>query len=521
MNKRILALLAILFLWQAGYAQTEEDALRYSYLTPGGTARMQSIGGAGISLGGDVSDMGSNPAGIGLFRTSDASITAGFQSKTDEGSYMGQSSSDFKNGVFLQQAGIVIASPGSRRRPSKWKNFSFGFGVNRLANFNETVYYQGENNESSYSDNYLIELAKNHESNYNNMATNYPFGISEGYLAGLIFPIENNGTFQDWYSLPSQVLEDGHSLVQSNSTRTKGGLNEVSLAVAGNYDNKLYLGLSLNVPSIKFDRSRDFRETNLTDKDALLRYYDVVDDLHTTGAGFNGKLGLIYAVNDKVRLGAAFHSPTIFSMHDTYTTSVVTSTTDQGITAATTTDVTGGYPGDYQYSMTTPWRASAGISVIFGTTPDVSQQHGFVTLDYEYVNYGAARYHFNASDATPDDKALADALNRSIGELYTGASNLRLGGEMKFDLLALRAGVAYMGSPYASDADGDQFRYSAGVGYRNRGFYADLTYVYALQNFSEQPYLIPSDNALGISSPPPVDLQSRASQILLTIGFKL
>ncbi len=513
------------FQWSS--AQVESDALRYSYLTPGGTARLQAIGGAGVSLGGDPSMMSLNPATIGLFKTSDFSITPAVKAITNNGNYLGESASDNKTNFYIQQMALILAMNSNNRKPdSKWKNITVGIGLNRLANFNQNIYYRGNNSESSYSDNYLIKLADggytNSDADLNAISSNFPYGLSQAYLTWLIGPVVNdNGDFDGWTSLPSNMLADGNAISQSNTISTKGGLDEFSLSVAGNYDDRLFIGLGLNVPSINYDKTATFRETNNTDKNSYLNYYEVTDDIHTDGVGVNGKLGVIYAVNNRVRIGAAFHSPTLFSLHDTYTTTMVTSTTDQGVLTSTTTDITEGYPGEYDYSLTTPWRAMGGISYVIGTGPG-AMHHGFISLDYEYVNYGASRFHFNSSNSTAADKAYAEALNRSISQQYKGASNIRLGGEIKFNLFAARAGVSYMGSPYSdTEIDGQQMRYSLGLGYRNRGFYADLGYVYIDKGaYQHQPYLV-DENSLNIPSPPAAIIEGTASNILLTIGFKL
>lgn len=525
MNRRILLILAGLFFYQISNAQEESDALRYSYLSPGGDARIQAIGGAGTSLGGDAGLMGLNPASIGLFRTSDFSITPGFRSLTNNSQYQGESSSDAKSHMYIQQLSLIFAT-NKRNNNSKWQNVTFGVGLNRLADFNQNIYYQGNNNKSSYADAYLITLANggytDSQGDLNDIEKNNPYDLSPAYATGLIRPIYNaQNKFDGWNSLPGEVLADGKSLIQSNNIASTGGLNEFSLAIAGNYDNKFYIGLSLNVPSIKYDRTSTFTEENRDDKASPLINYDVVNRLHTDGAGVNGKLGIIYTVNSMVRIGAAFHSPTAYSLHDTYSTTINTKSTNKGTITSSTQDFTNGYPGEYEYSLTTPWRAMGGVSFIFGTDPDVSRQHGFLTLDYEFVNYASARFRFNNSDATAEDKNYADGLNQSLSNMYKGASNIRLGGELKFNILAVRAGASWMGSPYKnSDIKGDQMRYSAGIGIRNRGIYADLTYVYSNPHSINQPYVL-GDNNLGISSPAPAAISGQASTVLLTIGFKL
>jgi hypothetical protein len=67
-------------------AQNVDDALRYSQIFYGGTARFMSMGGAFTALGGDISSLSQNPAGIGVFRSSELTITPQlFQIKTTAG----------------------------------------------------------------------------------------------------------------------------------------------------------------------------------------------------------------------------------------------------------------------------------------------------------------------------------------------------------------------------------------------------------------------------------------------------
>lgn len=59
----------------AVFGQNEEDALRYSDLLPGGTARSWALGGAMGAVGADPGSATTNPAGFGLYNTSEISFT--------------------------------------------------------------------------------------------------------------------------------------------------------------------------------------------------------------------------------------------------------------------------------------------------------------------------------------------------------------------------------------------------------------------------------------------------------------
>jgi len=75
MKKLCLIILLVLSLTIWADAQTVDDALRYSQIFYSGTSRFSSMGGAFTALGGDLSTLSQNPAGIGLFRSSEVSIT--------------------------------------------------------------------------------------------------------------------------------------------------------------------------------------------------------------------------------------------------------------------------------------------------------------------------------------------------------------------------------------------------------------------------------------------------------------
>ncbi|MGH2642753.1 MAG: hypothetical protein ACRDE2_02300, partial [Chitinophagaceae bacterium] len=452
---------------------------------------------------------------IGLFRTNDFSITPGFKAANTQADYLSSSASDSKIDLHLQQLGLIFASDKKRGSNSRWQNFTFGIGMNRLANFNRNVFFQGVNKNSSYSEQYLEQLINDKVTNPNDAAKNYPYGASLAFNTFLIDTLDDaSGNMIGYQS----YVPVSNGILQQNTISTRGGLNEMALAFAGNYDNRLYIGLGLGIPSIKYNRTNTYSE-NITQSNGNIGFqnFSVTNTLSTTGVGINGKIGLIYSVSPMVRIGGAFYSPTAYSMHDTYTTAMTTNTGNfQGTQQQSSTDLNNGYPGEYNYSLTTPWRAMGGISFIFGASPEVKQQHGFLNIDYEYVNYGSARYNFNSSGSTSSDHALANSLNQSISSMYKGASNIRVGGELKFNIFSVRAGFDYMGSPFSdSNIKGQQTKYSAGIGIRSNGIYVDLAYIYSNRGDQYYPYLL-QDKTVN-----PANLTYNASNIVFTFGFKL
>lgn len=79
MDRKILMLVALVAAASATAQETYENA-RIATEDLNGTARYVGMGGALDALGADLSTIGTNPAGIGLFRHSQAKISFGFVS---------------------------------------------------------------------------------------------------------------------------------------------------------------------------------------------------------------------------------------------------------------------------------------------------------------------------------------------------------------------------------------------------------------------------------------------------------
>ena len=82
-------------------AQNEVDVLRYSQLTFGGTSRSVAMGGAFGALGADFSSLSINPAGIGLYRKSEVSLTPGFFTQKTISIYNGETNYDSKPNFYF------------------------------------------------------------------------------------------------------------------------------------------------------------------------------------------------------------------------------------------------------------------------------------------------------------------------------------------------------------------------------------------------------------------------------------
>lgn len=521
-SKLFLASAALLALQLVANAQVPEDVLRYAYPLMGGTARNQAIGGAMGSLGGDITAAHINPAGIGMYKNSEFVMSPNFSFLNNKFNFRGDQTKSKDNGIGYGTSGFVWGhSHNSRYKKSS--SSAISLTINQTANYNNRMQYKGFNNFSSWSEQYVEELARN-RATVNQALNNYIFGSSLAFQLYLVDTIadQNNNVIGYQSLVPLPGINGGpEGVMQTNLIETRGGAHEIALAFANNYNDKLHFGVAFNVPFFSYQKEQTYREEDMSGNlNNDFSYFEYKENYKTTGWGFNAKLGMIFRPVEKLRFGLAFHTPTFSSMNDRISAEMKVNSenyTNLPQPRVITSDELKGSnsnAGNYNYNMITPYRLLGSLSFVINEVKEVKRQKGFVTADIEYVNYRGTRYQ--AQDATNvDDVNYYTELNNSIKNRYKGAMNLRLGGELKFNTIMTRLGFAYMGSPYATkELKGSRMLLSGGLGYRNKGMFVDLTYVHALINYSHVPYWL-ADKANVVA-----DGKNSRGNIVLTFGFK-
>jgi hypothetical protein len=526
MIKRMVFAIALTGTCFSLHAQTIGDVLRFSTTAPSGTTRGQSIGSALGALGGEPSSLYVNPATVGYFRTNDFSFTVGLQSISNTGSYLGTTDKDNKTIPLISN--ITMIYGGRRKKPgSKWQNFSFGIGVNRTQNYNQRVYYTGDNSSSSLSLNYYLDAeAAGVTDPDKQLGGEQTIGSlahtsALAYSTGLISPYLDNGQPDGFFYSAAQATDRSIRVRQENMVNSKGGSNEIAFAFAANYDDKLYLGGSLNIPTITYKHDKTWKETNLNTTSTDLNNFAVTESLKSEGTGINLKIGGIYRPIPSINLGATFHSPSWMTFTDTYRTDMTTSTKTFGVLSYSSTDTNDGFEDESKYTIRTPWKGVLSATYLFSPSADTRKPTGFITFDYEYMDYASMKMRFRNDQSF--DKEDSDLRNEEIKATYKGASNIRVGGELKLHVFALRLGYALYGSPFEnSSIDGKRQYYTGGIGYRNRGFYMDLGLVYGSNNRADQPYTLASnaDPADQYTTPAPAEIKSKSANINATFGWK-
>lgn len=461
------------------FAQIPEDVLKYSFFPQNGTARSLAIGGAMGSLGGDISTIYVNPAGLGNYRTGEVVLSPSWFLNNNKADFRDTRSINKKNNFGMGPIGIVF---GAANRYQPTSSQAVSFAVTQTASFNNTVQYKGYNNYSSFAEQWAEDVARNGSIDNVYADPAYAYGAAQALHTYLVdtFRVGNDLQVK---ALPEFILQNGQSLLQEKTIVSSGGIYDIAIGYAYNHKDKWLVGGSLGIPILSYKNSTTFTEKD-TSSDAHNNFdnFTYTDNYSTTGAGLNLKLGVIYKPEEHIRLGLALHSPTfMFSLTDKRNSSLSANTEDyNGVSSITSSTLPNGQPGQNKYSMLTPWRVMVSGSYVFREVQDVRRQKAFITADIEYSGYKQGSFYSVEENPTDTSLKYYKALNNVIKKEYKGNFNFRLGGELKFNVFMIRLGAAYYTNPYKDPAlKASKFLASGGLGYRNKGFFIDVTYVHA------------------------------------------
>jgi hypothetical protein len=500
MKKLLIISALILTAASTALSQNSADALRYSRLDIGGTARYMGLSGAFGALGADFTVSSTNPAGLGMYKSSELMVTPAVHIGSVESDLNGMINSDSRTNFYIGSAGFVMSSQ-TNTKPNKkgWKYVTFATGLNRLADFNNRYQMRGNNDHNSMLDVYVNDAkGVNFHDIEDDPNGNYAFDLNLAWWDWLIDLVPGSDSSTYYSPIPQNIDK-----IQNKYIDSWGSMNEYVFSFAGNYNDRLYLGMTLGLPYLRYYESSLYTEQVANPEASDLEYFDRYEDLETRGAGFNFKLGAIYRANDWLRVGAAFHSPSWYgNMRDYWQATMISqfyTPDNNGETMYVKTSPS----GYYEYNMTTPWRLQGNLAFIIGNI-------GLVSADYEFVNYSQAKF-----DSYQFDEYL-NSQNLAIENSYKGAHNIRVGTEWRYNIFSFRAGAKYATSPYQNDInDGSSLGFSGGIGFRQKWFFMDIAYAY--NNMKSDYYFY---NSGGISADP-VANSTRSHCILMTVGAKM
>ena len=523
-------------------AQDAFDVLQMSQTELRGTSRFQSMAGAFGALGGDLSTLTQNPAGIGVYRNSDLGITFSLDFNSTKAGVDKLNETKFN----VNNVGYVGAI---RLDSESVPNLNFGFSYNRLQSFNRH-YIGGVGNIPTSMSNFIADEFVNvpgyteadlyWEDDYNPYfdgyapwaaVTTYDMKTNNGGYVGIINAngdymqgLYGNGTTGNAYY---EVDERGHA-------------DEYNIGFGGNIANKVYFGLDFGILDLDY-RSFQAYEEELTNAYVMADDIDLLESpiihentradwglynyLHTEGTGVNFKLGLIWKPVQSLRIGAAFHTPTYYDMRDTYYVSASLNAyefdnqlyrADKGSND--------GYDYSSTYTIKTPWRFMGSVAGVIGT-------NGIISLDYEYVANETMRIGDDRNNDYPD-------VTDNVKNYFKPSHIIRIGGEYRLNPnWSLRAGYSYkttqvekgvdnydyniatVGTNPAYQYDNTVQNITCGVGYRYKSFYTDLAYVHKMRESVYNAFSPINDN-FGYEPNVSADVVDHNNRISLTLGMR-
>jgi len=466
MRKIILIISIVVFSIGLSAQNTEFNAaLRYSQNIYSGTARFMGTGGAYTALGGDISSISINPAGLGVYRSSELVLTPSFnffQANTNTPvKTKDYTKEDFNYNVNFHNIGWV-----SSFKPSGDSRLiiNVALGYNQLNDYNSKSQANHFNSEQSLMNSFVNNA--NNVTNFTNdpdALYNSDLTFAHEYLAWQTYQLNYDSTSLEWFTNVSDALTktDTLGVIQRNIKETEGSLGEYFFSLAINYAHKLYIGTSIGLQRVNYKVNTTHRETE-RNKDILgFESFDFTEYENHSGTGFNLKIGAIYKPTNFLRVGASIHTPTFFNLEYNWQNSMTSSFKWGGPFSSESSTQS------FKYKLNTPFRVNSGIAII-------SKKIGLFSVDYEMVNYG-----FMQLKNHEDNNVQFIAENDSINKTFDVSHNLRLGGELKFDEFYARLGYAFYQSPYKDKYDHSQSNtqiFSGGLGYRGKNFFIDFAY---------------------------------------------
>lgn len=526
-------------------AQETYDNAQLATKDLNGTARYVGMGGAMEALGADLSTIGTNPAGIGMFRCGMVAGSFGFNTLSDAKSFGNAN----KTNMSFDQAGFVYSM-----RSGRHSMLNFGFNYTKSKNFDQILTAAGRLNNASQN---KLSAMKNANGVYDLQSKNNGLVSNSGaysqadYLySNVLFnhydsnnPNDpNNATLTDkgvivnqTTGLPVYYNATGYDFGRS----TTGYIGQYDFNVSGNSNDRFYWGFTVGIYDVHYNGSSLYSES-LVDDNTAIGDVAMNDERKITGTGFDVKAGLIFrpAEESPFRIGLYVHTPTWYDL-TTRNYTVLNNNTNEAYGSTER----GKSSESYDFKFYTPWRFGVSLGHTVGNYLALGATYeyaDYTTNDIRVNDGGEVDYWGNYYETSSRDEAMKQNIKNSLKGVHT----VKLGMEFKPEKnFAVRLGYNYQsamynkngfkdgslesyGTYYASTTDytnwKDTHRFTAGVGYNYGKFSFDLAYQYSQTNGDFYPFMSYVDD-----SEPKFDnvcdavkVSNKRNQLLFTVGYK-
>lgn len=530
MKKTILAALAVAAP-EILSAQSAVDAYTLSQTETRGTARFMSMGGAFTALGGDLSTLTQNPAGIGVYRRSEIGATLDISPRNISANTGDYNIGTSKTKVSCNNFGYI----GTVRLDGALRTFSWGATYNRVASFDRTFKAYNGSSPSSVTD-YIAAFTGNvpeADLSFGDNANPYNpyYDSNNDWLSILAYnSYMINPTSTGYQGLSNRsTVGDAESIVQE-----RGYVDEYNIDFGGNVSDVFMWGIGFGITDLSYSSTTFYSESmsnaTIASNEGLVKGDAGVwlDNWRAiSGTGFNMKFGVIVKPIDMLRIGAAIHTPTWYSISNNAYAESQYSYLNPAAEEGNGNPLQGSeYTEDlyYNFNMNSPWKFMVGAAAVIGNS-------AIVSVDYERQAYNDIKV---SSQNGWGSYASNDPVNDDIKNYFKAADIIRIGAEFRVTpRFSLRAGYNYSTSTAKSEVlDGDvevytagmnpaytlnrdAFAISFGLGYRYKAFYIDGAYIYRNKKSTYHAFTNYAD-----VKAPTADLTETTNSIVVSAGFK-
>lgn len=544
MTRKTLLALAALTISGSLSAQDIYKVETFSGSDLNGTARFVGMGGAMSALGADLSTMGTNPAGIGLYRHSDAALTGSVTVQPGAEEFY-----DIKKArTSFDQAGFVYAL---KVGGEKFKFLNIGFNYQKTRNTKNFLSARAALSGGMSQTWQLAQLAGSADLYDSNTRYGYEPITNVAYDTQLLDPTFDANEKVTGYN-PVDATDYNYLRAQW------GGIQQFNFNVAFNVSDRFYGGITCGVYNVNLHSGTYYDEgltADYVDADGNSTYYYMNSEEAITGTGVDVKLGFIFRPieNNPLRIGFAVSSPTFYELSaDTYVymnspfafTDETVKTYHPNASGNEKETYASMLTEDFKYRIRTPWKVNISAATTVGKSLALD-------AEYEVSNYSSASISYPDYDnhdwGTGWTRGTKDqALNQENKDWLKAVHTVRVGAEVRLAKnLSGRVGYNYVSSAFKKNAYLNLFttnsqsyyartntdyvnlgatnRFTCGLGYRGKHFYGDIAYQYQHQtgDLYAFDYATDADIQKGVTNQlqaQKVDLNRH--NVMLTIGYK-
>lgn len=490
MRKTIALTVSALLVTMGVGAQNIYDAVKFGQNELNGTARYVGMGGAMGALGGDISTISTNPAGIGIYRSNDAMTTISFSALETKSNFTGISMKEDKNRFNFDNVGFVISNKIGDYTALRYVNFAFNYkrnkSLNKLMSMQGLIPQVPGDGGKMYNISQTTQMANQANQMYHGSGHDImdyegnPYRETFGWLTALGW---HGGLymFDEDKQMYTGYLDQPYAQFYSKET---GGIDEYTLNTSFNFNDRIYLGLTLGLYDVNYKKYSMYDEAYGDHWGYTLHSWNKTD-----GSGFDVKVGAIFRPfeSSPLRIGVAVHTPTFYTLTNKTEAHLAFDGMEDGQGGYVdgdikTYDELGGRTMSTKYRLHTPWKYNFSLGYTVGSALALGAEYeyqDFSTMKFRYTDYGGGSMGWETGTAK---------------DMLKGVSTIRLGAEYKFlPEFAFRAGYNLSTSAFKSSAfkelpensvitDTDYANtksisdYTFGFGYRGKSFYADLAY---------------------------------------------